>query len=190
VTISVSRGACWLFGSLIVQCCFFFLSNCCLKSSSWWCTTRTRIRLCIMQHEIQLWGGSALRAVFVEQKRLVRCLAGVRYWPGQEPLCTCRTLFACLNLLPVYLIYLFECCKFVRLLPAYQGIRATKLICKWVQISRMNPAVCVSQPSIMLSLKRFMPFKVIRDMCPCWKNLFTWKSITLMMSSLMFEFCY
>jgi hypothetical protein len=111
----------------------------------------------IMQYGIVHWGGSAsaLRAVFVEQKRLVRCLAGVRYWPGQEPLCSCRPLFARLNLLPVFSIYLLECCKFARRFPHY--FQRTEEVhshntrnkaelyvgASTLQISRMNPAVCV-----------------------------------------------
>jgi len=91
----------------------------------------------------------------LEQKRLVRCLAGVRYWPGQEPLCSCRPLFARLNLLPVFSIYLLECCKFARRFPHY--FQRTEEVhshntrnkaelyvgASTLQISRMNPAVCV-----------------------------------------------
>jgi exonuclease III len=112
----------------------------------------------IMQYGIVFWGASesALDEVFVAQKRLVRCLAGERYWPGLEPLCSCRPLFARLDLLPVFSIYLLECCKFARRHPHYfrrtadvhsYGTRkkpelfidcATSL-----SISKMNPAVCV-----------------------------------------------
>jgi hypothetical protein len=55
----------------------------------------------------------------VAQKRLVRALAGERYWPTKEPLCASRPLFELLNLLPVYSIFLFESCKFVRQFPHY-----------------------------------------------------------------------
>jgi hypothetical protein len=71
-----------------------------------------------MQYGIVHWGGSAsvLRPVFVEQKRLVRFLAGVRYWPGPEPpLCSCHPLLA----MPVFSIYLLQCCKFARRFPHY-----------------------------------------------------------------------
>ena len=111
----------------------------------------------IMQYGIVHWGGSeaALRAVFVAQKRLVRCLAGVRYWPGQEPLCSCRPLFARLNLLPVFSIYLLECCKFARRHPEY--FQRTEQVhshdtrhkselfvgVSELRISRMNPAKCI-----------------------------------------------
>jgi hypothetical protein len=110
----------------------------------------------VMQYGIVFWGGSAsaLRAVFVEQKRLVRCLADVRYWPGQDPLCSCRPLFARLNLLPVFSIYLLECCKFARRYPYYfqrtEEVHSHNM-CKKAElyvgvcslhISHMNPAVC------------------------------------------------
>ena len=111
----------------------------------------------IMQYGIIFWGSSesALRAVFVAQKKLVRCLAGERYWPAQEPLCSCRPLFERLELLPVFSIYLFECCKFARRHPDY--FRRTDDVhphdtrhkaelfvgaCS-LQISRLNPAVSV-----------------------------------------------
>jgi hypothetical protein len=55
----------------------------------------------------------------VAQKRLVRALAGERYWPTKEPVCASRPLFELLNLLPVYSIFLFESCKFVRQFPHY-----------------------------------------------------------------------
>jgi Reverse transcriptase (RNA-dependent DNA polymerase) len=111
----------------------------------------------IIQYGIIFWGSSesALRDVFVAQKKLVRCLAGERYWPARERLCSCRPLFERLELLPVFSIYLFECCKFARRHPDY--FRRTDDVhshdtrhkaelfvgaCS-LQISRMNPAVCV-----------------------------------------------
>jgi hypothetical protein len=44
----------------------------------------------IMQYGIVFWGASeaALQGVYVAQKKLVRCLAGERYWPAQERLCS------------------------------------------------------------------------------------------------------
>jgi hypothetical protein len=149
-----------------------------MRSSSWLCSTRHSI----MQYGIVHWGGSAsaLRAVFVEQKRLVRCLAGVQYWPGQEPLCSCRPLFALPNLLPMFLIYLIECCKFARRYPNYfQRIQEMHshntrnkaelyvvacIVCNFAHESRR-----VCRHSIMLSLRIFVAFEVIRGMSPCWK---------------------
>jgi hypothetical protein len=68
-----------------------------------------------------VWGASeaALKSVFVEQKKLLSCLAGERFWPARERLCSCRPLLERLNLLPVFLIYLLECCKFAQAHPGY-----------------------------------------------------------------------
>jgi hypothetical protein len=111
----------------------------------------------IMQYGIVFWGASevALQGVFVAQKKLVRCLAGERYWPAQERLCSCRPLFERLNLLPVFSIFLLECCKFARAHPDYfqrtaevhshdTRHKAELFVgaCS-LQISRLNPAVCV-----------------------------------------------
>jgi len=110
----------------------------------------------IMQHGIVFWGGSeaALSKVFVAQKRLVRALAGVRFWPGPTPLCSARPLFAQLDLLPVFSIYLLECCKFVRKFPhhfkrtkdvhVYENRGKSELyVCvQNLAISRQNPLSC------------------------------------------------
>jgi hypothetical protein len=55
------------------------------------------------------------RAVFKEQKRPVRAFV---VWP-KKPLCSCLSLFARLNLLPVFSIYLLECCKFMQRYPDF-----------------------------------------------------------------------
>jgi hypothetical protein len=83
----------------------------------------------------------------------VRCLAGERYWPAQERLCSCRPLFERLNLLPLFSIYLLECCKFARAHPGYfqrtaevhshnTRHKAELFVsaCS-LQISRLNPVV-------------------------------------------------
>ena len=69
-----------------------------------------------MQYGVIFWGSSksVLHNVFIAQKRLVRALAGERYWPADVPLCSARPLFERLELLPVFSIYLLEACKFVR----------------------------------------------------------------------------
>jgi hypothetical protein len=74
-----------------------------------------------MQYGIIFWGCStaALNTVFVAQKRLVRAMAGERYWPSPVPFASARPLFERLSLLPVYSIYLLESCKFVRSFPKY-----------------------------------------------------------------------
>jgi hypothetical protein len=48
-----------------------------------------------MQYGINFWGCSAavMKAVFVAQKRLIRALAGERYWPADSSLCSARPLF-------------------------------------------------------------------------------------------------
>ena len=70
----------------------------------------------LMQYGVIFWGSSksVLHNVFIAQKRLVRALAGERYWPADVPLCSARPLFERLELLPVFSIYLLEACKFVR----------------------------------------------------------------------------
>jgi hypothetical protein len=85
----------------------------------------------------------------------VRCLAGKRYWPAREPLCSCRPLFERLELLPVFSIYLFESCKFARRFPdnfrrtANVHSHATRNTAELfvgactLQILRLNPAVSV-----------------------------------------------
>jgi hypothetical protein len=111
----------------------------------------------IMQYGVVFWGASeaAMQGVFVAQKKLVRCLAGERYWPALERLCSCRPLFARLKLLPVFSIYLLECCKFARAHPGYfqrtaevhshdTRHKAELFVgaCS-LRISQLNPAVCV-----------------------------------------------
>jgi len=73
----------------------------------------------IMQYAIVIWGASshALGEVFTAQKRLIRALAGERYWPGPVPVYSARPLFVRFNLLPVFFILLLKSCKFVRKFP-------------------------------------------------------------------------
>jgi hypothetical protein len=42
-----------------------------------------------MQYSINIWRCSTavMKAVFVAQKRLIRALAGERFWPADSPLC-------------------------------------------------------------------------------------------------------
>jgi hypothetical protein len=84
----------------------------------------------------------------------MRCLAGERYWPAQERLCSCRPLFERLKLLPIFSIYLLECCKFARAHPDYFQRTAevhshdtrhkadNELFVSACSL-RLNPAVCV-----------------------------------------------
>jgi hypothetical protein len=41
------------------------------------------------------------------------------FWPSPVPFCSARPLFEKLEILPVFSIYLLECCKFVRGFPKY-----------------------------------------------------------------------
>jgi hypothetical protein len=68
-----------------------------------------------IQYGIIFWGGSdrVLNDVFVAQKKVIRAMCGVRYWRGPKKLDSARPLFESLNVLPVYSVYLLECCKFV-----------------------------------------------------------------------------
>jgi hypothetical protein len=124
----------------------------------------------IMQYGIVFWGASnaALNGVFVAQKKFVLCLAGERYWPAKERLCSCRPLFECLKLLPVFSIYLLECCKFARAHPDYfertaevhshdTRHKAELFVsaCS-LQISRLNPAVCVPKLDKMIRLDNML----------------------------------
>jgi hypothetical protein len=73
----------------------------------------------IENHLIFSSGTPILQDVFIAQKRLVRALAGERYWPADVPLCSARPLFERLQLLPSFSIYLLEACKFFRQYPHY-----------------------------------------------------------------------
>jgi hypothetical protein len=91
----------------------------------------------VIQYGTIFWGSSesALHDVFVAQKKLVRCLAGERYWQAQEPLlCSCTPLFERLKLLPVFSIYLFECCKFANRYPDY--FRRTDDVIMYIRMIR------------------------------------------------------
>jgi hypothetical protein len=67
-----------------------------------------------MQYGVNFWGSSksVIHDVFLAQKRLVRALAGERYWPADTPLCSVRPLFERLKLLP---LFLFICLKLANL---------------------------------------------------------------------------
>jgi hypothetical protein len=90
-------------------------------------------------------------------------------------LCSCRPLFKRLNLLPVFSIYLLECCKFARAHPDYfertaevhshdTRHKAELFVsaCS-LQILRLNPAVCVPKlfnalPAEIRSIRAYKRF--------------------------------
>ena len=60
-------------------------------------------------YSLLIWGGSPyLNEVFAAQKRVLRAMAGVRYWKGLTPVETCRPLFKEYDILPVYSLYILE----------------------------------------------------------------------------------
>jgi hypothetical protein len=66
-------------------------------------------------YSLLIWGGSPhLKEVFCAQKRVVRALAGRRYWKGLTPVESCRPLFKEYDILPIFSLYVLECSKFVR----------------------------------------------------------------------------
>lgn len=69
-------------------------------------------------YSLLIWGGSShLAQVFIAQKRVLRALAGLRYWKGLQPPESCRPLFKEYDIMPVYCLYILECAKFVRKYP-------------------------------------------------------------------------
>ena len=74
-----------------------------------------------MQYAIVFWAScdKVRDEVFTAQKRLIRAMAGIRYWRSQTPLESARPWFEKFNLLPLFSLYLMECCKFVRRHPHY-----------------------------------------------------------------------
>jgi Reverse transcriptase (RNA-dependent DNA polymerase)/Endonuclease-reverse transcriptase len=66
-------------------------------------------------YSLVIWGGSPhLKEVAVAQKRVLRAMAGRRYWKWQTALESCRPLFTELDILPVFSLYVLECAKFAR----------------------------------------------------------------------------
>jgi predicted RNase H-like HicB family nuclease len=64
-------------------------------------------------YSIVIWGGSPhLQKVFVAQKRVIRAMAGLRYWRSNCELDSCRPLFTKYGILTVYSLYILECMKF------------------------------------------------------------------------------
>ena len=64
-------------------------------------------------YSIVIWGASPhMQKVFVAQKRVVRAMAGLRYWRSNCALESCKPLFKKYGILTVYSLYILECMKF------------------------------------------------------------------------------
>jgi hypothetical protein len=71
-------------------------------------------------YSIVIWGGSThLAKVFVAQKRVVRAMAGVRYWRSNCALDSCLPLFKKYEILTVYSLYILECMKYLKKYPEH-----------------------------------------------------------------------
>jgi len=69
-------------------------------------------------YSIIIWGGTLhIASVFTAQKRVIRAIAGVRYWIGRTPVTSCKPLFEEFDILPVCSLYILECVKFVKKFP-------------------------------------------------------------------------
>jgi hypothetical protein len=69
-------------------------------------------------YSIVIWGGSShVESVFVAQKRVIRAMAGLRYWRSNSALESCRPLFHKYGIMTIYCIYILECMKFLKKYP-------------------------------------------------------------------------
>ena len=69
-------------------------------------------------YSLIIWGASPhLQTVFVAQKRVIRAMAGKRYWRSNSALESCKPLFEKFGILTVYSLYIFECLKFLMTYP-------------------------------------------------------------------------
>jgi hypothetical protein len=67
-----------------------------------------------IMYSIIIWGASPhMSKVFVAQKRVVRSMAGLRYWRSNSELDSCRPLFKKYEILTVYSLYILECMKYL-----------------------------------------------------------------------------
>jgi hypothetical protein len=66
-------------------------------------------------YSIIIWGGSKnMEEVFVAQKRVIRAMAGKRYWRSNAALDSCKPLFKKFGILTVYSLYILECLKYLK----------------------------------------------------------------------------
>jgi hypothetical protein len=69
-------------------------------------------------YSIIIWGASPhIEKVFVAQKRVVRAMAGRRYWRSNCALDSCRPLFHKYEIMTVYSLYLYESMKYLKKYP-------------------------------------------------------------------------
>jgi Reverse transcriptase (RNA-dependent DNA polymerase) len=69
-------------------------------------------------YSIIIWGGSThMSDVFTAQKRVIRAMAGKRYWRSNCALESCKPLFKKYEILTVYSLYILECLKFLKKFP-------------------------------------------------------------------------
>jgi Reverse transcriptase (RNA-dependent DNA polymerase) len=69
-------------------------------------------------YSIIIWGGAPqMERVFVAQKRVVRAMAGKRYWRSNCALDSCRPLFYKYGIMTVYSLYIYECMKYLKKYP-------------------------------------------------------------------------
>jgi Reverse transcriptase (RNA-dependent DNA polymerase)/Endonuclease-reverse transcriptase len=67
-----------------------------------------------IMYSIIIWGASPhMSKVFVAQKRVVRAMAGLRYWRSNTALDSCRPLFKKYEIPTVYSLYILECMKYL-----------------------------------------------------------------------------
>ena len=66
-------------------------------------------------YSIIIWGGAPqMNRVFVAQKRVVRAMAGRRYWRSNCALDSCRPLFHKFGIMTVYSLYILESMKYLK----------------------------------------------------------------------------
>jgi hypothetical protein len=69
-------------------------------------------------YSIIIWGGSKhMNEVFIGQKRVIRAMAGKRYWRSNSALDSCRPLFKRFGIMTVYSLYILECLKYLKKYP-------------------------------------------------------------------------
>jgi hypothetical protein len=69
-------------------------------------------------YSIIIWGASPhMESVFIAQKRVLRAMAGLRYWRSNRALESCRPLFKKYEILTVYSLYILECMKYLKKYP-------------------------------------------------------------------------
>jgi len=69
-------------------------------------------------YSIVIWDASVhVSDVFIAQKRVIRAMAGKRYWRSNCALESCKPLFRSYGILTVYSLYILECFKYLKKFP-------------------------------------------------------------------------